>query len=156
MGIDYWRQVYVGLLSIVLSPLGTLAVETGPVRVLHFPKDWSMGMLAVRNAGDKDKPYGRFEELCGARGDVTIPGHKDVQLNLSKEAGRDLLPFTRLKGDDLYSIKGWRTPIDDGQWQYLAHLTGLKELLIQYVPISDQNLCYPGMCKNRLFSNFYE
>jgi hypothetical protein len=39
------RQVRVGLLCVVLNSLYALAGESSEVRVLHFAKDHSLGML---------------------------------------------------------------------------------------------------------------
>lgn len=121
---------------VVFSSLCAFADESKQVRVLHFPEDRSMGMLSVRDAGAHEKSYQGFEELCEARGDVSVAVGKEVLLDLSREAAKDLSPLAKLKSDDLYSIDGWRIPIDDQDLRHLAGLTGLKRLYFYTVPIS--------------------
>jgi internalin A len=123
--------------------LGTSCLSTtafAQTRILHFPKDRSMGTLSVRDADGHGKSYRGFEELCEARGDVAIPVGKEVLLDLSREGAEDLSPLAKLKSDDLYSIDGWRIPIGDEDMQYLSGLTGLKRLYFYTVPISDKGL----------------
>ena len=60
------------LLFVILSSTYVFAAESTQVRILHFPQDRSMGMLAVRDAGVHEKPYQGFEEFCEARGDVAV------------------------------------------------------------------------------------
>ena len=57
-------------------------------RIVHFPKDRSMGMLYVLDSDKVDtSSYNEWEVLCETAGDVTVPAGKVLRLNLSKKAG---------------------------------------------------------------------
>ena len=72
-------------LCVILDTVCSSAASSVQERILNFPKVRSMGMLSVREAQDQS-----FEEFCEARGDVTVPVGKEVLLNISREAARDL------------------------------------------------------------------
>ncbi len=114
----------------------------GKARILCFPEDRSMGMLQARDAGVHDDLFTGFTEFCEARGNVTVAPGKELILDPSREAARDLSPLTKLKTDDLYAIYCWQIPIDDEGLRYVAHLSGLKVLWLAYAPISDKGLSH--------------
>lgn len=122
-------------------------------RVLHFPKDRSLGRIKVldSNTGRQSQTPNidsldsvgwndwtdwkqKAEYLGEAQGDVVIPAGKKVGLFLHKEAFKDLSPLLDLKPDDLYMLASigpsWNTniPLSSKRMQYITHLGGLKEL----------------------------
>jgi hypothetical protein len=123
-------------------------------RVLHFPKERSLGQLmiqdtgVVRNiqtffywtqAGDSE-----WEYLGEAQGDVKVPAGKRLNLTISPKGWEDLSPLSKLGPDDLYSL-GFRSTKeganpDDRCMQYIAHLTGLKSLMLSNTSISVKGL----------------
>jgi len=111
-------------------------------RVLRFPKDRSMGTLQMRDAGVHEGLFKGFAEFCEARGDVVVPPGKELILNPSREAARDLSPLTELKTDDLYAIYCWQIPIDDQGLRHVARLSGLKALWLAHTPISDKGMAH--------------
>ncbi len=134
------------------------AIETdGGQRVLHFPKDRSLGTLKIQDSGlkrqiktfhywiDGANWYEHAEYLGAAKGDVIIPAGKRVALFISPSAWKDLSPLTRLKKDDLYflcikgSYSGGPRP-GDACMNHIAHLTGLKQLEILYTNITTKGI----------------
>jgi len=121
-------------------------------RVLHFPKDRSLGTIKVLDANIKRQiqtshidswdsigwhdwsDWTKAEYFGEAQGGVVIPAGKKVGLFLSKDAIKDLSPLLNLKPDDLYMLShmplNWNEdPILSAKcMQYIAHLAGLKSL----------------------------
>jgi len=92
------------------------ATVTRQLRIVRFPEDRSMGRL-----------YLFPEDYMGeARGMVTVPAGKQLELQVSEEACRDLSPLSALKPDDLLGLILKSTPTTDAG---LAHLRGLTDLL---------------------------
>lgn len=92
--------------------VSTEPASTG--RVLHFPKERSLGKLmiqdtgVVRNiqtffywtqAGDSE-----WEYLSESKGDVTVPTGKRLSLSISPKELKDLSPLSKIGPDDLYSL----------------------------------------------------
>jgi hypothetical protein len=106
------------------------AFAEAETRVVHFPKDRSMGTLYVLDSNllnMKDAPP-NWEWLCEAAGDVTVPAGKALRLNLSKEAGDDLSPLSRLGANDLQMLYCRSVEMADDQLQHISNLTGLQVL----------------------------
>ena len=122
-------------------------------RVLHFPKDRSLGIVKVLDANigrqiqtsnidsldsvgwrDWHEWKQTAQDLGEAQGDVVIPAGKKVGLFLYEDAYKDLSALLNLKPDDLYMLASvgpsWNTniPLSSKRMQYIAHLGGLKEL----------------------------
>ena len=137
-----------GLLSLIILPaIGGLNLvyaedsELSPSeeRVLHFPRDRSLGLIMVKDANiiksniqDFHDWYSSAEDLGEAQGDVVIPTGKKAALFLNKNAIEDLSPLLNLKPDDLYMLSlipiVRNQPLHDKCMQHIAHLTGLKNL----------------------------
>ncbi|MBN1974168.1 MAG: hypothetical protein JW787_11050 [Sedimentisphaerales bacterium] len=123
-------------------------------RVLHFPKDHSIGQISIQN----EKPVGEinsffywtegdrdWESFAQAKGDVKIPIGKRIGLIISKADTSSLSALSKLNPDDLYmlAISGSypsdqvQRPIpDDKCIAYINHLTGLKDLQLNYTAIT--------------------
>jgi Leucine-rich repeat (LRR) protein len=137
------------LLILVCLPTIIIAGEKNPIeqvskeRIVHFPKNRSLGQLKIKDAVIKRKirsfhywiseGYTRWELLGEATGDVVIPKGKLLALDVSQSGWRDLSALLKLQPDDLYmlSIPG---PYPSGPMpgdsimSHIAYLTGLKEL----------------------------
>ena len=124
-------------------------------RILHFPKDRSLGALYVRNADAKSRMdvYGewsdhtKWEGLGGAVGDVVIPAGKVVRLAVNRLGLRDLSPLSKLRQNDLHSlqISCWgagNVNADNEIMPHLAGLNGLKVLELEYVNVTHKGLSY--------------
>jgi len=122
-------------------------------RVLHFPKDRSLGSLFVQDA-DAVRHIGTFyhaggaenddawEYLDQATGDVVIPSGKRAYLVIGQKAWRDLSPLSKLSPGDLYGLElaVVSVPADDRCMRHLAHLTGLRVLSLEWTDVGDEGL----------------
>jgi|GEM_PF-1584377 len=109
-------------------------------RVVHFPADRSLGRLMVRDEGAYVHWNEGWEPLGDARGTVHVPVGKQLRLEVSREAAKDLSPLANLKPDDLYYVMLWRTQARDDALKHLAHLTGLQVLDARYTLVTDDGL----------------
>ena len=121
-------------------------------RVLHFPINQSLGTLSVQDESSTRKfesfyhwIYGpEWEDIGEAKGDVTIPAGKRLSLTISPQGWKDLSPLSNLGSDDLYSL-GFRSTKegampDDRCMPHIAHLTGLKILILGNTNITARGL----------------
>ncbi|NIP23049.1 MAG: M48 family metalloprotease [Phycisphaerae bacterium] len=151
--------VRLGAKPISKEPAGpdTEHIETGIARVVHFPKDRSLGKLEIQDADAvRELNYWfhwtgikgpQWEYLGQAQGDVRVPAGKRLSLIVNKTAWRDLSPLSNLRPDDLYKLSLYALPADrakpgDRCMPHIAHLTGLKSLNIRTTGISDRGLKY--------------
>jgi hypothetical protein len=158
---------WVAIVSVVATFLAvgvafaqTRPVRTDTTRVVHFPRDRSLGRLMIRDATVKrhidtfhywvvnNDSYGFGTEYLGeAKGDVTVPAGKRLALFVNKAAWRDLSPLSELRPNDLYrlilpgSISEPGNP-DDRCMPHIAGLTGLKVLNLYGTNISSKGLRY--------------
>jgi len=121
-------------------------------RVLHFPKDRSLGTLRVQIDRNPNWHYiaqtpGEYEwaHLSEAKGDVVAPAGKRLGLYISENAWNDLSPLENLEPDDLHqlalhgSYTGGGKP-GDSCLSHLGAITGLKELVLWNVNVTHQGL----------------
>ena len=131
--------------------------QPGKARVVHFPKDRSLGKLEIQDdSAVRELTYWfhwtgikgpQWEYLGQARGDVHVPAGKCLSLIVNKTAWRDLSPLSKLQSDDLYKLSLYALPTDrvkpgDKCMSHIAHLTGLKSLNIRTTDVSDRGLKY--------------
>jgi Leucine-rich repeat (LRR) protein len=144
------------LLGIIISPVCSLAGESAEVRILHFPKDRSLGTLYVQGAeiarelmywfhwtGRED----RSEYLCEAKGEVHVPAGKRLSLRSNKVSWGDLSPLSKLRPDDLYGLALPASSADpvkpsDECMPHIAHLTGLRSLSLGQTAVTDRGIRY--------------
>ncbi len=138
--------------------IGAAAPGTGPAdsrassdeRVLHFPRDRSLGRLQVQDVSVTrriedfhhwvDGTWGKWAYIGEAQGDVVIPAGKRVQLMVGKNAWQDLSPLAKLRPDDLYELQLVHIPADNRCMPYVGRLTGLKVLNLRMSNIGDTGL----------------
>ncbi len=145
--VSFIALTAIGGLSLVYAESDANKTTT---RVLHFPKDRSLGRIKVMDANIKRQiqvshydsldsvgwhdwfDWGEAEYLGEAQGDVVIPAGKKAALFLNKDAIKDLSPLLNLKPDDLYMLSHLPTVrnqlLPAKCMPYIAHLTGLKDL----------------------------
>jgi len=145
--------------SIVVTYLtiGVAFAQTRPEgRIVHFPKDRSVGQLSIRDAGAvRELTYWfhwtgggpNWEYLCEAQGDVHVPLGKQSSLNINRTASRDLSWLSRLGPDDLYELGITVLLTDpakpsDECMIHIAHLTGLKSLRLDRTNVTDRGFEY--------------
>jgi hypothetical protein len=128
------------------------AVSPAPgSRVLHFPKDRSVGTLSIQDENATRQIEACFywvdgtqrEEIGPAIGDVAIPAGKRVQLMVSDEGSQDMSFLAALGPDDLYELGfggltalGARFAGADAGLKHASHLTGVRVLGLRLAPIT--------------------
>ncbi len=129
-------------------------------RVVHFPKDRSLGSLATQDftapcptLETRGHYYVKYGEYLGpAQGDVVAPPGKRLLLSIRSDAWQDLSPLSKLRPDDLYYLEIQGSPFgpepDDRCMRYLGGLTGLKALEIFDGDISRKGLQFIGELKS--------
>lgn len=141
---------------IVLGATTSLAAESTTARILHFPKDRSLGKLYVQDVVVvRELTYWfhwtgtdeRSEYLCEARGEVHVPAGKRLSLRVHKTARRDLSPLSRIGPDDLYGLALPASTADpvkpsDVCMPHIAHLTGLRSLSLGQTAVTDRGIRY--------------
>ncbi len=120
-------------------------------RVLHFPKDRSVGTLSIQDENATRQIEACFywvdgtqrEEIGPAIGDVAIPAGKRVQLMVSDEGSQDMSFLAALGPDDLYELGfggstalGARFAGADAGLKHASHLTGVRVLGLRLAPIT--------------------
>jgi len=124
-------------------------------RVLHFPKDRSLGALNIQDTGIKRKIESfhywidgtSWEYLGEAKGEVAIPAGKRVALMLNISSFKDLSPLSKLEPNDLDMLlfpflfpNEMDTAPDDTCMLHIAHLTGLTELNLGCTNVSSEGM----------------
>jgi Leucine-rich repeat (LRR) protein len=154
--------ITVCVLASIIQPVfaeETDAQNSSPAegRIVHFPKDRSMGELYIQDEGVVNIPYALFFsysisaeddqwELFGpAQGDVLVPHGKRLSLNITKNNWKDLSPLKNLKPNDLYQLTIYGqlraiTNPNDTCMPHIAGLTGLKDLELKWSHISNKGL----------------
>src|SRR4030042_1557355 len=100
-------------IAVTCLAIGIAFAQTLPEgRIVHFPKDRSVGQLSIRDAGAARELTSWFhwtgiqgpnwEYLGEAQGDVHISPGKQLSLNVNQAAWRDLSWLSRLGPDELY------------------------------------------------------
>jgi len=130
--------------------------ESTKSKTLSFPKERSIGKLMIEDmsitANTVDYPdlFGHrhdWQYFGEAKGEVTIPAGKRVQLVVNNKSLQDLSGLMKLKHDDLWSmvIRGSLDDspcLQDKQLKYLSGLTGLKELSLYRSGIKGNGLVH--------------
>ena len=111
-------------------------------RVLRFPADRSLGRLFVRNATEQwDLSATGWKEYAEAVGEVAVPAGHAIRLDMRDAAtATDLASLSKLRSDDLQVIQLNQGRLVDTNLQVLAHLSGLKSLVIANTPIGSAGL----------------
>ncbi len=130
------------VLTVILLLAVSGSVKAGDeLRVLHFPKDRSIGMIKFMGAKTGYQQswnywHWKAEYIGEAQGDVVVPADKMVGLFLYKSAFEDLSPLLDLEPDDipvLFILANYddETLISEKSMECITHLTGLKVLSFQ-------------------------
>jgi hypothetical protein len=107
---------------------------------VRFPSSHSLGALWVR---DQDSEGYAFWEAWGdAQGVVTVPGGKELRLNVTLQASTDLSPLAALQPDDLQYLQLSSTRVNNAGLVYLRGLTGLRVLWLYDTQVGDTGLVH--------------
>jgi len=140
------------------SPLagGHPAVKT---KVLHFPKDQSLGYLNIEpdlakldltrlelRPMDRRTGLGPTEFVAEAQGDVVVPADRKVGLGTRDASEIDLSCLLRLEPNDLYSFSTFfrtrKGRADERILVPLPHLSGLQVLSVDGTGMTSQGMRY--------------
>lgn len=129
MEIKTWKKVW--LIILVLVVIGSQVEDvqsaepnaTAGERTISFPTDISMGKLSVRDLGSTEPED--WTDLGEARGDVTVPAGKELQLIVGPKYSGDISPLADLGPTDLQELHMKEVQVGDAG---LAHLKGLTSL----------------------------
>lgn len=133
-----------------------IAESTGG-RIVHFPKDRSLGILKTLEA---DRPritatYHHWVDnhdwlmdwkfLSEARGDVIVPDGELLGLQVSVDGAKDLAPLSELAPDDLHTFcflwpREESGKTGDSVMPHISRLTGLRVLNLEGTRVSDRGL----------------
>jgi hypothetical protein len=84
-----------------------------------------------------------FWEPCGdAQGVITVPGGKELRLNVSPQASTDLSPLGRLQPEDLQYLQLSSTRVTNAGISHLRGLTGLRVLWLYDTQVGDTGLVH--------------
>ena len=101
-------------------------------RVIHFPKDRSLGTVSVGELRTNDPLWWEGWQVIGpAKGDIEVPIGQAVRLDVDAEASEDISPLVALNPDDIQAMTfsfSSNSKVDDAGLAHLAGLTGLKLL----------------------------
>ncbi|MHC4641053.1 MAG: redoxin domain-containing protein [Planctomycetota bacterium] len=106
-------------------------------RTISFPTDVSMGVLSVCDWGSVET--GDWTILGEARGEVTVPVGKELQLEVPSDYSGDLSPLAALKPSDLQALVLDNTRITDNDLAHLKGLTSLRSLNISRRQVAGRN-----------------
>jgi hypothetical protein len=73
---------------------------------------------------------------------ITVPGGKELRLDVSQPASTDLSPLGRLQPEDLQYLQLSSTRVTNAGLRYLQRLTGLRVLWLYDTHISDEGLIH--------------
>ncbi len=124
--VTRWMVLVVGLLLFCFEQC---AFAQADARIVHFPKDRSIGILLVLDSNSFDtSSYSDWEHLCEATGDVTVPAGKALRLDLGEQIDGDLSLLSALEPNDLSMLCCNRVEFADEELKHISHLTGLKDI----------------------------
>ena len=133
------------------QPKAPDARPTGEVRVVHFPKDRSLGTLKTitDNGGDPTilNTGFNYRTSGSAVGDVTVPADRRLYLYVGEKYLKNLPQIVCLGPDDLYGLHiGGSTfggpKAGDSCLRHIGRLTGLKQLTLTRTSITSRGLKY--------------
>jgi len=110
----------------------------GGERVVHFPCDYSVGILLVHDLDHPNLPDQRVD----ACSDVVIRGAKRLHLLIRRTTPLGLSFLSKLEPNDIQELNLYRIQFGEDDWQYIEHLTGLQKLVLFQTNMSDAGLRY--------------
>jgi peroxiredoxin len=151
MDIKRWKKVWLIILVLVVICGQVEYVQpaepnaTSGERTISFPNDVSMGKLSVRDLGSTEA--GDWTDLGEARGDVTVPGGKELQLKVPPDYSGDFSPLTDLGPTDLQALHMEEVQVGDTGLAHLKDLTSLKLLNLTGKQVRFTSISHPLLGK---------
>ena len=139
MEIKTWKKVWLIILVLVVisgqvgDVQSAVPNATAGERTISFPTDVSMGKLSVRDRGSTEP--GDWTDLGEARGEITVPAGKELQLIVDPKHSGDLSPLADLGPTDLQELHMKEVQIGDAGLSHLKGLTSLRLLNLTGKPV---------------------
>ncbi|UCG46472.1 MAG: hypothetical protein JSU94_13315 [Phycisphaerales bacterium] len=139
------------------QPKAPDARPPGEPRIVHFPKDTTLGTLKTitDNGGDPTILNTGFDYRTSgsAVGDVTVPAGRRLYLYVGERHLKNLPGIVCLRPDDLYGlyISGSYTggpKAGDSCLRHIGRLTGLKQLTLESTSVTASGLKYIAPLKS--------
>lgn len=132
MDIKTWKKVW--LIILVLVVIGGQFEDvqsaepntTAGERTISFPNDVSIGNLSVRDLGSTEA--GDWTDLGEARGEVTVPAGKELQLKVPSDYSGDFSSLAGLGASDFQELHMEEVQVGDAGLAHLKDLTSLRLL----------------------------
>jgi Leucine-rich repeat (LRR) protein len=113
--------------------------KSAQARVVHFPKDRSLGYLYSANIPPVDDYWqwiqqrdsdvaGYIQYIGKAIGDVTVPADRMLRLDVDRNALKFENPFGGLKPDDIQMLSFAYCDVNDSDLKEISHLTSMEAL----------------------------
>lgn len=118
------------MLIFLLGVFLCVAAQAGnsQARTLHFPKDASLGRLKIRDWGSQR--HEDWQECGAARGVITVPEGKELELSVSAENFQHLAELASLGPNDVQVLNILSPDLTDSDLRHIQGLKGLNELLL--------------------------
>ncbi len=130
------------------SSPATSSASSAAERIIHFPKDRSLGLLSLRDAGTYLDQWEGWRNGGPARGDTPVPEGTQRRLSVTEETHENLADLATLRADDLQYLDIRSPQLQDGDLRHLERLTGLQSLILsssssaRISPMSGEGLAY--------------
>lgn len=122
-----WRIWAIIAVAIFGSAGGKLTA--GEKRIIHFPKDRSLGILYVRGSDIEGREsWQGWEELGQARGEISVSHGKELKLVVSYNNYESLAALASLSANDIQDLFIRCRHLQDSDLVHLKGLTGLQSL----------------------------
>jgi beta-lactamase regulating signal transducer with metallopeptidase domain/Leucine-rich repeat (LRR) protein len=115
-------------------------------RIIHFPKERSLGLLSLRSAHADE--WEKWRERGQARGDTPVPEGTQRRLSVTEKTYENLADLATLRADDLQDLYLSSPQLQDDDLRHLKGLTGLQFLTLssgsngRTCPMNGEGLAY--------------
>ena len=134
--------------NLTIAIAGELSTKSS--RVIHFPKEFSIGELFIQDWNFPKDAYGGgiWKHFGYAQNDVVIPEGKALRLDISNNAWQNGNPFEGLKPDDIQMLSFDKNKnADDSVLKDVSNLGGLQVLNLSGTQINGTGFKYLGKLK---------
>jgi Leucine-rich repeat (LRR) protein len=141
---SYSRSIIIAA-AIVLGCASSILMA-GQERIIHFPKDCSIGGIYVVGEYPTDDFWSwmfswETQFLAEAKGDVKVPAGKILRLDVSEQAWSKPEPFSGTRPDDIQSLNFFTYKHADASvLKDVKHMTGLEALNLAHTETIESGL----------------
>lgn len=140
--------IFIAIIIILFFPIDVLA--QGSVRVVHFPMDYSLGRIYLRDWGLTR--HEDWREFGDAQGNIRVTSDLELRLDCNGNITEDMSFFTGLGPDDIQYLWLGRRRLADAHLVHLKGLTGLRFLCLGW----NRNITDEGLVHLKSLSSLEE